>query len=323
MATDPTSNLDVVVVGAGISGLLAARHLADAGLVVVVVDKGRSVGGRLATRRIDGAVLDHGAQFFTVRDDRFSEITDGWAAQEVTRVWCRGFAATDGHPRHVGRAGMNAVAKHVAEGLDVRCNMLAFSVDGEPGRWRVTYDDGSVHLARAVLVTAPLPQSVSLLHAAGIDIPRGLATCDYDRTVGLLTVVAGEGAVLEAPGGLQDPDETFSFIGDNGAKGISVRPAVTFHARARWSLDHFEAPTEELERRLVAAAGPHLKGRNIVSCQVKKWRFATPTTIWPERHWADPSGTLVLAGDAFAGPKVEGAALSGLSAAEALVGALG
>ena len=41
----------VVVVGAGVAGLTAARSLA-AFSDVVVVDKGRGVGGRLATRRI-------------------------------------------------------------------------------------------------------------------------------------------------------------------------------------------------------------------------------------------------------------------------------
>jgi predicted NAD/FAD-dependent oxidoreductase len=49
---------------------------------------------------------------------------------------------------------------------------------------------------------------------------------------------------------------------------------------------------------------------------MKKWRFATPRTPWPERIWQHES--LVIAGDAMNGPKVEGAALSGLSAAKAI-----
>ena len=53
-----------------------------------------------------------------------------------------------------------------------------------------------------------------------------------------------------------------------------------------------------------------------MTSQVKKWRLATPLTIWPERHWANEM--IVLAGDAFGGPKIEGAALSGLSAANYL-----
>lgn len=59
----------IVIVGAGLSGLVAARSLAASGHDVSVLDKGRGVGGRLATRRIGDAVLDHGAQFFTVRTD--------------------------------------------------------------------------------------------------------------------------------------------------------------------------------------------------------------------------------------------------------------
>jgi predicted NAD/FAD-dependent oxidoreductase len=53
-----------------------------------------------------------------------------------------------------------------------------------------------------------------------------------------------------------------------------------------------------------------------VTSQVKKWRFATPLTIWPERYWANEM--IVLAGDAFGGPKIEGATLSGLAAAKYL-----
>ena len=62
-----------VVVGAGLSGLVAAQTLQQDGHEVLVLDKGRSVGGRLATRRIGNATFDHGAQFFTVRNNAFAE----------------------------------------------------------------------------------------------------------------------------------------------------------------------------------------------------------------------------------------------------------
>jgi predicted NAD/FAD-dependent oxidoreductase len=56
-----------VVVGAGISGCVCAYELSKAGHEVVVVEKGRGVGGRMATRRMQGARIDHGAQFLTAR----------------------------------------------------------------------------------------------------------------------------------------------------------------------------------------------------------------------------------------------------------------
>ena len=66
------------IIGAGVSGLVAGRRLVDAGATVIIVDKGRSVGGRLATRRIGGATFDHGAQFFTVRTPAFQAQVDDW-----------------------------------------------------------------------------------------------------------------------------------------------------------------------------------------------------------------------------------------------------
>ncbi len=46
--TDAVAETDVIIVGAGICGLLAAHTLANAGISTRIVDKGRSVGGRLA-----------------------------------------------------------------------------------------------------------------------------------------------------------------------------------------------------------------------------------------------------------------------------------
>ena len=54
--------VDVVVIGAGISGLAAAHHLLDGGLSVTVLEAAERVGGRMATDSVDGFLLDHGPQ---------------------------------------------------------------------------------------------------------------------------------------------------------------------------------------------------------------------------------------------------------------------
>lgn len=311
--------MKIIVVGAGLSGLSAARELSSRGHDVTVFDKGRGVGGRLATRRAGSAVFDHGAQFFTARSDEFQQQVDSWISTGVVREWCRGFESDDGHARYVGATGMTALAKDLAVGLDVRTSMLVFSLVQHNDGWNVITDDGVAHYADKVLLTAPLPQSFSLMFSAGIEMPEDLRGIDYDRTLGLLVTLAhADTHAIPAPGALQNPDSVFSFIANNSAKGISATTALTFHANPAWSLEHFELPTDEIGAALLTAAQPWLGKSLVVHREVKKWRFATPQRVWPETFWMHESHTLALAGDVFAGPKVEGAYLSGRGAAHAL-----
>lgn len=309
----------VVIIGAGLAGLSAAHHCVENGHEVVVFDKGRGVGGRLATRRIGDAVLDHGAQFFTARDERFQSVVNSWMQQGVVHEWCRGFDSEDGHPRYVGANGMTSIAKHMAKDIDVRCSTLVFSLAQHDSHWDVTTDDGVVHTADRVILTAPLPQSFSLMFSGGIEMPADLRTIDYDRTLGLLAILDSNTHNVSAPGGMQNPDDVFSFIGDNSAKRISTAPALTFHANPAWSLKHFDLATDEIHELLLTAAAPWLGTAKIIESQPKKWRFATPQRVWPDACWTDPSSTLALGGDAFAGPRCEGAFLSGLAAATAIL----
>lgn len=324
--------MKVVIVGAGLSGLVAAHELVAAGVDVAVVDKGRSVGGRLATRRIGDARLDHGAQFFTVRTPAFQRRVDDWIDRGIVHIWNHGFDAdgADGHPRYVATDGMNSLAKDLAAGLEgtscsIETSTMAFTVratadsdDAAAGRgWDVVIDDASVRPGDAVILTSPLPQSLALLVDSGVEMDGTLMRTEYDRTIGLLATLDGPSAI-PSPGGVHEGDEVFSFIGDNRSKGISRVDAVTFHANPEWSEAHWN-DDEALLELLTAAARPWLGEASIIEAQVKKWRLATPRSIWPDPCWSSAEGTIIMAGDAFAGPKVEGAHNSGLAAAHALL----
>ena len=311
--------MHINIVGAGLSGLMAARELQRSGHSVTVFDKGRGVGGRLATRRIEDATLDHGAQFFTVRSDEYAAHVNEWIAAGVVHEWCRGFQSDDGHPRYVGSKGMSGIAKHLAQSLDVRLNHLVFSLEVGDNSYVIVTDDGVRHTCDAVILTAPIPQSFSLLFGAGIELPTEMRSIDYDRTLGLLVVLDSDNHNVPAPGGLQNPDSIFSFIGDNSAKGISATHALTFHANPEWSLAHFDDEVAAIEAQLLELATPWLGSAHVISSQPKKWRFATPQKSWPDPSWQVPDHRILMAGDAFAGPKMEGAALSGLAAAQTLV----
>ena len=329
----PTSieHRDVVIIGAGLAGLAAAQRLGPTRRVAVL-DKGRSVGGRLATRRIGEARLDHGAQFMTVRSAAFAEQMAAWERDGLTRVWHRGFG-DDGHDRHVATGGMNSLAKDLAGALEpldtveIMTSQMVMSISMTDDVWRVLIDDGTAWEAPAVIVTAPIPQAVALLIDSGVQLPNDLARIDYQHTIALLAVLDDHSAI--APPGMVDPADLdgtiWSFVGDQQLKGISAIPAICAHGNARWSRDHWDETDEVLAETLIESLTPHLGGAGIVEAQVKRWRLAMPERLWPAPYWAsDPAG-LWLTGDAFASstaghPNAEGAYLSGLAAADALIG---
>ncbi|EMR02894.1 protoporphyrinogen/coproporphyrinogen oxidase [Cesiribacter andamanensis] len=55
---------DVIVIGAGLAGLTAAHDLHRAGKRVVVLEASERVGGRVATDKVDGYLLDRGFQVY-------------------------------------------------------------------------------------------------------------------------------------------------------------------------------------------------------------------------------------------------------------------
>ena len=85
---------------------------------------------------------------------------------------------------------------------------------------------------------------------------------------------------------------------------------------------NWERDRDEVARELLAAADEWL-GAAVVSFQIHGWRFSKPLQTDPQPcAVVSQHPPLVLAGDAFAGPRVEGAAVSGWAAAAAVEGCL-
>jgi predicted NAD/FAD-dependent oxidoreductase len=310
---------DVLVVGAGMAGLMAAAELQRAGLRVIVIDKGRGVGGRLASRRINGATFDHGAQFITARDPRFAAVLEQGQRSGAMEEWCGGFAGSaDAHPRWRGKPAMSAVGKHFALGLDLRLEMPVVGLWRVGDQWCAETTMGCNFTAKVVVLTPPVPQSLAMLDAGGIvllpEMRTRLAAVEYERCLAVMAVLDGP-SHLPPPGCLVPAEGPIAWIADHQLQGISAEPAVTIHATHGFSLEHWDCDRQESGRALLDAAASWL-GAGIRTFQVHGWRYSKPMSVHEEPCvLVTHSPPLVLAGDAFGGPHVEGAALSGWAAA--------
>jgi predicted NAD/FAD-dependent oxidoreductase len=127
---------------------------------------------------------------------------------------------------------------------------------------------------------------------------------------------------LPSPGAIQRPNKTISWIADNKQKGVSPKATIlTAQANPAVSQMWYEAPNNELVGMFVGELRPFLhKNSTIKAYHIHRWRYALPTVLHPQRTLlAANLPPLAFAGDAFNGPRVEGAVLSGLTAVEQLI----
>ena len=156
----------VLVIGAGISGLLAAQDLQKNGFDVTVIDKGRGLGGRMATRRLEIPSeetahigrADHGAQYITADGQRFTELIHEMQRKGVLEVWESPVAVSPQphakRQRYIAPDGMTAVAKYCAQGLKVRLGERVVRLEAENQCWRAYTDKDTAILADMLLITA-------------------------------------------------------------------------------------------------------------------------------------------------------------------------
>ena len=322
--TETNSTTDVIVVGAGMTGLTAAGELAKAGVSSIVLDKGRAPGGRMATSTVNGARFDHGAQHFSARSKVFRERVAHLRDIGIITEWYEATSWTNpglgSEPRLVGSGGMRRIPEHLATGLDVRNAVEIGRMEFTSG---ITAFAGERQVAHgsAVILTPPIPQLLGLLRASELapeaEIAASLEGVEYNPT---LTVKA----TLDAPSGLPQghrarPSPDVAWLADNQHKGISEIPSVTIHSTAEFARAHLDDDPEAWVQQLIAQTAPHLAG-GVVATEPHRWRYAEPQTTFEVGAVTIGGSTpVVLAGEVFAGARVEGAFLSGLAAANAVL----
>ncbi|WP_018939068.1 MULTISPECIES: NAD(P)/FAD-dependent oxidoreductase [unclassified Thioalkalivibrio] len=305
----------IAIIGAGISGLTAARRLHDAGHDCLVLEKSRGLGGRMATRRTDGLSFDHGAQYFTARGAGFCRQIKTWQEQGVVAAW--------GSDRLVGHPDMTAPAGALAAPLEVSRNSRVESLRRSDGVWYLQVESMPEHAGLegpfdAVLLALPAPQAAELAATAGTGF-AALAGVRYAPCIALMAAVEGRTDLHETSRELYG--QPLAWVARNGTKPGRNAESETLvaHAGPDWSREHIQEDPDQLAHPLLSALRPLLGSARLLQHQVHRWLYARVEQAAGRPCLWDAGQRLGACGDWALGPRVESAFDSGQALADAVL----
>lgn len=332
----------VAVIGAGISGVACAAGLRAAGFDVVLFDKSRGIGGRMATRRARWAMpegheaqaeFDHGAQHFTARHARFRATVARAAAAGAVQAWRprvhAGFALGEDLPLQLPVPGMPALCRHLAGDVPLRTEQAVQRLQRGADGWQLVMADGtSAGPFAQVMLALPAAQAAVLLAGHHDDWADTMSALPMHACWTLMAATDEVDwpwdAAEPAKGPLAWVLRNDRKPGRNAPAGLATWVA---HATPAWSADQLEAEPRAVAEALCAALAalvPVSPGLRVHHASVHRWRYAVPA----ERIggavdcWWDAALGLGVCGDAFGGGQVEAAWRSGDELADTVACAL-
>ena len=329
------------------AGIVCARTLVQAGHRVTVFEKSPGTGGRMSTRRSPFGGFDHGAQYFTVRDERFAlalttaqDICRRWSANTVRVLDAHGLVAAAGLPPRdahwVPKPGMNSLVRHWAQPIEeaghmeLQTRVTAIEHDAlHPAKWqlRTQGKEDSIHVFGgfdAVVLAIPGPQASQLLKTAPGAKPLA-------KQVDTSTVAPCWTLMLAFPQAVQ-PGLTTLGPQWNAARSTHHRIAWlaresskpgrtqverwTVQASAEWSREHLQDDPSRVTAKLLKAFAEVTGIRaQPAHAEVHRWLYAKTEQPLGQSHLWDANTRIGVCGDWCLGHRVEDAFVSGLEMA--------
>jgi renalase len=321
---------DVAIVGAGISGLICAQQLQQAGYRVVVLEKSRGLGGRVTTRRLEDTCADRGLSYLIPTGELTTRFVELLKSQDILQVWTDtvhefredfGLKAVKGTPLYIAPNGMSAIARFLAKDLEIQLSKRVVGLSLNNDCWHLQFESSDAVVAKAVVVAIPAPQALTLLTPfASPVVLDSLRQVEFSSCI---SVIAGYPAnsVLPAWRSLTViDDDTLAWIGLDSSKRLGMKsPVFVFHSAAKFAQTYID--TEDLQpvgQQLLNKAAklfPELANPDWLQCDF--WRYAFATVPLADNCLnIDTPQPLVCCGDWCGGINLEGAMRSGNAAAK-------
>ena len=313
--------LDVLVIGAGMSGLIVASELEKAGFDVAVVEKARGSGGRLSSKRVQSESskamisFDLGCASFDAKTELFRTQVETWASEGIAKVWH--FSEITGC-QYVATPRSSSITRYLADQLDVHFATRVTKIGKANGLWSAVVEESGqqVNFAQAkhIIFATPPQQAADLLPEDHPFIPALSQPILLPQWV-LMLNVKGRLNLTEDDYVFNDSIISRLILESSKPERVESNDHQTWvlQADTKWTNANLDTDKIELEHRLVAELASKTGSPIIVEdAYLHRWLYslAQPNEL-TGKFFLDDANGVWLCGDYLA----DTTKLSGVEAA--------
>ena len=304
----------IAIIGAGMSGVACANKLITAGLEVSIFDKGRALGGRLATRLSDGWSFNHGAPSFHADEIGFRNCIEHLVAAGSARCIDEAERLYSGNPH------MNTLLAPLVNGIELHQSIEISEITRNADGWHLSSGSGQVfERFDCTLICIPAPQAQNLIGSIKADWSNSLEVVRYDPCLTMLLGLSRTGSGLRERC-FEGHSVLTTQLRQRGQdkSGGAAGEAWVAHATPAWSKQHVDREREEIAQTMLQefSTANDLPDIEATFLRGHRWRYAQVSRPLGESCLWDKEIKLGAAGDWCIGPDVESAFVSGSKLAD-------
>ncbi len=298
----------IAIIGAGLSGVTLGKKLSQKA-DVCVFEKGRGLGGRMATRYADPFIFDHGAPYWKVETQEFQEFLTPLMGSVVAEWKGEVISLEKNNPEikntsrssyFVATPHMNSLCKHLAIGLNIKTQCEVRSIKSiQEKKWRlISSSDEDLGLYDIVISTAPAPQTLKLF---GDALPKTheLSKATFDSCFSLMI-------------GINQPwdrnwiaanihHSPIKWIGVNSTKPARNHDltCLVIHSDSQWTKANLHRDIKEVQDILLKELETliTLDIKNLSYVSIHRWLYSIVHPLNNDRYYIDLDLGLCAVGD--------------------------
>ena len=320
-----TKRQTVAIIGAGVAGIFCANLLKNSGFDPIIIEKSKSLGGRLATRKTDcGASFDHGVQFFTARSKNFKLQLENSLSAGSIGSWSPKLLddeTKEKRTRFVGVSPMNEFVRPLCNNIQINFSEEVRSVVRVENEWNIrTVSDTNGTLYQNVICTVPGPQVSSFLFSEE-KLVREISDVEIAPCWTLL--LAFDSPLKLNFDAWNSDIENIVWIARNSSKPKrdETKECWVVHASPKWSKSFLEIKNDQATQLLLGELRS-IFGSSFSNASYKashRWRYARTIRPLMKTYLCSADKSLFIGGDWCLGARVENAYESGFAIAQAFI----